>query len=103
MAPKLLSHKLELLSGAASLQLFRLCAGRVGAEDAGPAGLEGKVISACGGLPLALELAGGFLNEEGNADARSWQVCSAPIGTMANARLSLATRRDRFGAVNAWN
>ena len=74
MAPKLLRRKLQLLSGAASLQLFRKCAGRQGATDAGPAGLEGDVISACDGLPLVLELAGGCVREDSSADV--WQVCS---------------------------
>ena len=73
MAPKLLGRKLELLQGTAARQLFRQCAGREGAVDAGPADLEGGVISACGGLPLALELAGRFLREEGSA--AGWQVC----------------------------
>jgi hypothetical protein len=75
VAPKLLSHKLELLSGAASRQLFRARAGRQDAKDAGPGGLEDRVIRACGGLPLALELAGGILFKEGDADV--WQVRSA--------------------------
>ena len=76
MAPKLLGRKLELLRGAESRQLFRQCAGREAATDAGPAGLEGEVISACGGLPLALELAGGFLFQKDNAHI--WQVWSRP-------------------------
>jgi hypothetical protein len=67
-----LSHKLELLSGAAARQLFRACAGRQDANDAGPGGLEDRVIRACGGLPLALKLAGGYLWQEGNAVI--WQV-----------------------------
>ena len=64
--PKLLRHKLELLSEVASRQLFRQCAGRQDATDAGPGRLEGQVIRACAGLPLALELAGGQLWREGN-------------------------------------
>ena len=74
MAHKLLRRKLKLLSGAAARQLFRKCAGREGLRDAGPGRLERQVIAACGGLPLALELAGGFLQEQGNKDV--WQVCS---------------------------
>jgi hypothetical protein len=73
--PKLLSHRLELLSGAASRQLFQARAGRQDAKDAGPGGLEDRVISACGGLPLALKLAGGYLRRQCNAVI--WQVrCS---------------------------
>jgi hypothetical protein len=75
MSPKLLERKLDLLSGAAAQQLFWKCAGREGATDAGPAwrlGLEAGVVSACGGLPLALELAGRFLRDKSNADG--WQV-----------------------------
>jgi hypothetical protein len=77
MAPRLLGRKLKLLSGAASRQLFRQHAGREAATDAGPADLEGEVISACGGLPLALELAGGCLREEG--DVEGWQVCGVQV------------------------
>jgi hypothetical protein len=72
MAPKLLSHELELLSDAASHQLFRQSAGRQDATDAGPAGLEDSIVRACGGVPLALRLAGGVLRQEGDADM--WKV-----------------------------
>jgi hypothetical protein len=72
MAPKLVSHKLQLLSDTASRQLFRQCAGRQDATDAGPAGLEDSIVRACGGMPLALRLAGGALRQEGDADL--WQV-----------------------------
>ena len=71
----LLSRKLELLSDVAARQLFQECAGRRGATDAGPAGLEGEIIRACGGLPLALELAGGILYGVDNADM--WRVSNA--------------------------
>ena len=91
MAPKLLSHKLELLSSVASYQLFRQCAGRRGATDAGPGGLEGEVIRACGSLPLALELAGGVLWREGNAD--NWQVCKGCLhAAVVNSRRFSAER-----------
>ena len=66
--------------------------------DAGPAGLEDKVISACGGLPMALELAGGFLTEEGNANA--WQVRSGysrDHGDVARLLLSMSTCRAKQG------
>ena len=72
LAPKLLRYKLEMLTVPASQQLFRQCAGRQGSTDAGPAGLEDKVILACGGLPLALELAGGVLWQEN--DSAIWQA-----------------------------
>ena len=90
LAPKLLSYKVEMLSKAAARRLFQQCAGRQGATDAGPAGLEGEVVRSCGGLPLALVLAGGRLWREGNpaiwqarprcnhASARHLHVAFAP-------------------------
>jgi hypothetical protein len=72
VAPKLVSYKLRLLSEEAPRQLFRYRADRQDATDAGPAGLEDRVISACGGLPLALQLAGGILR--GNCSKNMWQV-----------------------------
>jgi hypothetical protein len=100
LAPKLLSHEMELLSEAASRELFRRCAGRQGVTDAGPGGLEDELIRACGGLPLALELAGGVLWREGDVDV--WQVCSAQIWLHATANPAwiLGTSHSRPNTVS---
>jgi hypothetical protein len=84
LAVKLLHHEMGLLSAEASLQLFRSCTGPMPASPgvtAELAKLEAAVAGACGGLVLALKVAGGQLWQQD--DPAVWRVGSCLVVLVA--------------------
>jgi hypothetical protein len=65
-------HMVDVLDEAASRQLFRQKAGLGGDPEAALQEVEAAILTACGGLPLALRLMGGQLYKK--HDEASWQV-----------------------------
>jgi hypothetical protein len=65
-------HMVDVLDEAASRQLFRQKAGLGGDLEATLQDVEAAILTACGGLPLALRLMGGQLYKKN--DEASWQV-----------------------------
>jgi hypothetical protein len=65
-------HKVNVLDEAASRQLFRQRAGRQGDPEAALQMVESAILTACGGMPLALRLMGGQLYKSN--DEAVWKV-----------------------------
>jgi hypothetical protein len=82
---KLHHAKVNMLDEEASRQLFRQSAGLRGDPEAALQDVEAVILTACGGLPLALRLMGGQVYK--SRDEASWKVmltasmCCAVKGT----------------------
>jgi hypothetical protein len=74
MDEQLHHHEVAVLGEAAARQLFRQEAGLQAGPDAALLEVEDAILTACGGLPLALLLMGGQLYKI--KDKPSWQVRS---------------------------
>ena len=85
---------MELLSGAAAKQLFRGCTDIVPEHGSDLAHLEARILTACDGLPLALEIIGGQLWHQ--TDLAIWQV-GAPAASCQ--RLWTDTRARPAGSL----
>jgi hypothetical protein len=90
---RLFVHEMEPLAAGAARRLFRQAAGLGAAPEAGLQEVEGDILRACGGRPLALQHMGGSLC--GRSDAASWRVrrtptlCVQGLATLLGLHLSL--------------
>jgi hypothetical protein len=65
-------HRLGLMPHDDALRLFRSKLGEAASQQAVCSRVEEKVVEACGRLPLAVEVVGGYL--AGVEDEEQWQV-----------------------------